>query len=287
MRIEIHKLPYFSNKNIIGIEPCGHSSFYQTFKVITDSDQYFIKWTDKQNIKVNLEYEFKGLQVLANVIPTSVPRILSYDEYDATRYLIIEFIATDSANHKLADFGKAAVRLAQIHTQQSVHYGLEYDNSLGPLIQINKQNTNWADFFVECRLTPQIELLKRGSDQYFELIHLSEGLIKRVPDVLIQCVPSLLHGDFWSGNLLFNEQGDPYFIDPAISYGHYEVDIAMSKLFGGFSDLFYKKYFEIRPKENGYEDRIRVYQIYFLLVHVNIFGFSYLSQTMAAIRKLL
>ncbi len=287
MKIKIQELQFFLSKNIIGIEPYGHSSFYHTFKVITDTDQFFIKCTDQQHLKKYLDYEYKGLEVLSTIIPSSIPRIFSFGEYDATTFLITQYVSIGSTNHNSPNFAKAAVQLAQLHAHQSVHFGLEYDNAIGSLIQKNKQHADWATFYIQFRLLPQIELLKSNGNKYLELIHFCEELIKRVPDLLNHCVPSLLHGDLWSGNLMFNEQGDPYFIDPAISYGHFEVDIAMSKLFGGFSDLFYQTYFEFRPKENGYEDRIRLYQIYFLLVHVNIFGLSYLAQTITAIRKLI
>lgn len=87
--------------------------------------------------------------------------------------------------------------------------------------------------------------------------------------------PSLLHGDLWNGNYLISQEAIPYFIDPAVYYGHNEVDIAMTLLFGGFGNDFYSAYFKLIPKQAGFEKRIHLYQLYYLLVHLNIFGVSY------------
>jgi protein-ribulosamine 3-kinase len=286
--INIQGLPFFSKLNIIGIEPGGTSSFFHTFKVNTASEQYFVKITDQNRFKDILEYEYKGLYVLASVIPNSVPKVFEYGQCVNNRFLITRYISSGKSVQQSLDFTKAARQLALIHSQKSKFFGLEYSNAIGSLIQINTPNSNWSDFFIKCRLIPQLELLKGSTNnQYIELINLIENLIKRVPDLISNCVPSLLHGDLWNGNLLFNDQGDPIFIDPAISYGHSEVDLAMTLLFGRFLPRFYQTYFEICPKECGYEDRITLYQIYYLLVHVNIFGLSYHVQTKNAIKKLL
>ena len=89
--------------------------------------------------------------------------------------------------------------------------------------------------------------------------------------------PALLHGDLWSGNYLISESGTPYLIDPAVYYGDGLVDIAMSKLFGGFGHDFYSAYHEVISKPEAYEERIDLYQLYYLLVHLNLFGASYRS----------
>ena len=89
--------------------------------------------------------------------------------------------------------------------------------------------------------------------------------------------PALLHGDLWGGNYLVSKDNTPYLIDPSVYYGHSEVDLAMSRLFGGFSPRFYDAYFEVSPARPGFEDRMALYQLYYLLVHLNIFGRSYLA----------
>jgi len=96
--------------------------------------------------------------------------------------------------------------------------------------------------------------------------------------------PSLLHGDLWSGNYLISENGTPYLIDPAVYYGHHEVDIAMTKLFGGFDSSFYGAYAESLPKVRGEKERNDIYQLYYLLVHLNLFGSSYKSSVTSILK---
>jgi len=91
-------------------------------------------------------------------------------------------------------------------------------------------------------------------------------------------VPSLLHGDLWSGNVFFDQQGEPVFVDPAVSYGDREQDIAMSQLFGGFRPEFLQSYQMVYPLEKNWEKRLPIYQLYYLLAHLNMFGESYGSQ---------
>ncbi|MCL4110087.1 UNVERIFIED_CONTAM: hypothetical protein GTU68_057317 [Idotea baltica] len=98
-------------------------------------------------------------------------------------------------------------------------------------------------------------------------------------------VASLIHGDLWSGNYLISSRGAPYLIDPAVYYGHFEVDLAMTEMFGGFSDQFYKAYYERNPLQPGYNERREIYQLYFYLVHLNMFGRSYFMPVMNTIRK--
>ena len=95
--------------------------------------------------------------------------------------------------------------------------------------------------------------------------------------------PSLLHGDLWSGNAMPDRKGKPMLIDPAVYVGHHEADLAMTELFGGFPSTFYNAYYEIIPKESGYEDRRDIYNLYHLLNHLNLFGKSYL----ASVRRIL
>ena len=118
-----------------------------------------------------------------------------------------------------------------------------------------------------------------------KLIKQFDGLFKRLPELLVVEQPSLLHGDLWSGNLITNNDGLPALIDPAVYFGNREVDLAMTKLFGGFSNLFYDSYQECFPMEKGFQDRWDIYNLYPLLVHVNLFGGGYLNSVKAVLQK--
>src|SRR5690606_22492229 len=99
--------------------------------------------------------------------------------------------------------------------------------------------------------------------------------------------PALVHGDLWSGNLITDEKGNPCLIDPAVYFGHREVDLAMTQLFGGFDSTFYSAYQEAFPCEPGLQQRLDIYNLYPLLVHVNLFGQSYLHQVNSILNSLL
>jgi fructosamine-3-kinase len=99
--------------------------------------------------------------------------------------------------------------------------------------------------------------------------------------------PSLIHGDLWNGNYLIAKEGKPVLIDPAVSYGIREMDLAMMHLFGGFSEEVYNVYHELSPLQAGWQDRTSLWQLYYLLVHLNLFGSGYLSQVQTAIKRYL
>ena len=105
------------------------------------------------------------------------------------------------------------------------------------------------------------------------------ALKKRLDDFLPAEGRSLLHGDLWSGNYLYHPgESRCYLIDPAVYYGHYEVDLAMTELFGGFPSTFYEGYFTIKPLTSGWQKRQAIYQLYYLTAHVLLFGRSYLPR---------
>ena len=89
-------------------------------------------------------------------------------------------------------------------------------------------------------------------------------------------VPSLLHGDLWSGNILCGARQEAVFIDPAVYYGHREVDIAMTRMFGGFDPVFLDHYHSCFPLEKGWEERVLIHNLYPQLVHLVLFGNAYL-----------
>jgi fructosamine-3-kinase len=97
---------------------------------------------------------------------------------------------------------------------------------------------------------------------------------------------SLLHGDLWSGNRITDAHGRPYLIDPAVCVGHREVDLAMMALFGGFGVSCWKAYDEVWPRLPGFDSRRPAYQLYFLLLHVELFGAGYWPDVARALDQL-
>ncbi len=123
-----------------------------------------------------------------------------------------------------------------------------------------------------------------ASENGFSLGDLS-GFYKNISEEIPQEPPALLHGDLWSGNYITNEEGLPCLIDPAVCYGPREMDLGMMKLFGGFPEEVFREYNASFPLQPGWEERIPLWQLYYLLVHLNIFGSSYLPQVKNIIKR--
>ena len=154
----------------------------------------------------------------------------------------------------------------------------------GRFEQYNHPNSNWINFFIEQRLDVQVKLaIKSGAvDAGWEKKF--EALYAKLPSLIAVEKPSLIHGDLWSGNLITDEKGEPCLIDPAVYYGNREADLAMTRLFGGFSGEFYSAYEEAFPLPPGAEGRVDLYNLYPLLVHVNLFGGSYVHSVESILR---
>ena len=172
--------------------------------------------------------------------------------------------------------GMGGTQLAKLHLNHKAKFGFTSDNFIGSLPQSNKQYSDWANFYWHERIAPQLKLAKQNNLLHASKIISEQTAIAVFEELLGKDVkPTLLHGDLWAGNYLIATDGTPYLIDPATYWGHSMVDIAMSKLFGGFGNEFYTAYHEIIPKTDNYNAQIDLYQLYFLLVHLNLFGRSY------------
>jgi fructosamine-3-kinase len=177
--------------------------------------------------------------------------------------------------------------LAALHRKGAAGFGLDHDNYIGRLPQSNAALPTWAEFYRERRLLPQLRLavdgrraspaMRRGFDR---LLPRLEALVGP-PEP-----PARLHGDLWGGNAMADEQGHPCLIDPAVHGGHREVDLGMMRLFGGFSARVFAAYQEAFPLPPESEVRVPLYQLYFLMVHVNLFGGSYVASVEHALARL-
>ncbi len=183
---------------------------------------------------------------------------------------------------------RLGTRLALLHQIRFQMFGWDEDNFIGDTPQINRYSTSWIDFWRECRLRFQLELAgKKGYGG--RLQRLGERLMNGMGDLFQghSPYPSLLHGDLWAGNAASLRDGEPVVYDPACYYGDRETDLAMTELFGGFSGNFYAAYFDIFPRQPGYEVRKRLYNLYHVLNHLNLFGPGYLSQAETLMERLL
>jgi len=179
------------------------------------------------------------------------------------------------------DMAKAGRQLARLHSTQHETAGLEKDNYIGYIPQINTPAASYADFYRVHRLEAQLNLLRLSVDERKKW----DSLLNRIPEFTAHLQKtSLIHGDLWSGNL-YHAQLGPLFIDPAAYRGDPLADLAFTELFGGFGSAFYSAYREVLSVSAAYTEVKSFYQIYPLLVHANLFGGGYYQSAIAAAKK--
>jgi len=263
------------------VRPIGGGNISRAFAVKTSNGNFFIK-TNRAGLADMFEKEVKNLELLRKVIPHNTPEVIGYGAMDHISYFILKLIEPGKRVPDFwADFGRT---LASVHKEHANTYGLEYDNYIGSLPQSNKQHANWIDFFVEERIWPQAK--KAESLLGTDIMEKMERLCLRLPDILTQAKPSLLHGDLWSGNFTLNQSGKVCMVDPATYYGNREIELAFTKLFGGFDDEFYDAYKDVLPLDKGFFDtRADIYNLYPLLVHVNLFGGWYIASVRETLKR--
>jgi len=252
----------------------GGGSINKTYKISAEGKSFFVKTNTTSVFENGFKEEVLGLQFLEKNTALT-PKIITDGIFNEEIYLVLEWIET---GEKTSTFWENfAKQLANFHQHKGEQFGLEYNNFIGELPQINTFHTNFNDFFIEERLKPQVQLAFDSKKLQSKNISQFEGLYKEIPNIFPSEKPSAVHGDLWSGNFICLTNEKAIFIDPAVYYGHREMDIAMTQLFGGFSEKFYKTYHEIYPLEPCFNLRNNFYNLYPLLIHLNLFGDSYLS----------
>ena len=199
-------------------------------------------------------------------------------------FLVLEYLEMRASGDYVA-LGRA---IAQVHSARGEFFGWRRDNYIGITPQTNRRSNSWSDFWRDARLRPQLELGRKNGFGA-SLLKKGERLLEAAPRLLSGHAPppSLLHGDLWSGNAGFVENGAPVLFDPAVYWGDREADLAMTELFGGFPPDFYSAYSEIAPLDGGYAMRKTLYNLYHVLNHANLFGGSYAAQAERMIDLLL
>ena len=245
------------------------------WRLETNKETLFLKYNRSDRFPGMFEKEAKGLQLLRDTRTVYVPEVIGTGKAENFCFILMEFIHPGSRRNDFwSDF---AGKLARMHQQTHEQFGLDHDNYMGSLQQYNKFHENFYDFFILERLEPQLRLaydnekLNKGHVEKFEQLY------KELKNLIPEEKPALVHGDLYSGNYIVSDNGTASIVDPAAAYNHREVDIAMSTLFGAFDQEFYDTYNYEFPMEKGWEDRIKFFNLYPLLIHVNLFGISYLS----------
>jgi fructosamine-3-kinase len=233
----------------------------------------FLKTAPANAPRELMEQEAASLKQIEQTRTVRVPAVLAV----TSEWLALEWLEPSTATD--AGWEKLGQRLARLHRNSAAQYGRDATNCIGVLRQTNEWMSDWPSFWRTQRLQPQLLLAADilGSAVVAKFDRLLDELDDRLGAASADG-PSLLHGDLWSGNVHFAE-GDAALIDPSSYYGHREVDLAMAALFGGFPASFLAAYSTEWPLSAGAESRRPVYQLYYLLVHVNLFGSGYVRQT--------
>jgi fructosamine-3-kinase len=256
------------------VESVSGGDISKSYCIHTSTDRFFCKVNENENALQMFLAEKAGLESIKEAKTIRTPNVLSCGKHNANSFLMMEFIESKRPTSKdMENLGHQLAAMHLAHIGES--FGWQQDNFIGSLPQSNENSSNWSLFYTKERLLPQLEMaLEKKLLNSIEIPSV-EILLKSCQQFFPEVRPALLHGDLWSGNYLIDSQGIPYLIDPAVYFGHHEVDMAMTHLFGGFSSSFYAAYAEQIPQESLQNERKDMYQLYYLLVHLNLFGRSY------------
>lgn len=292
-----------------GARPLSGGDINQAYAVdLSDGRRFFVKANDRAPLRM-FECEAHGLEWLAASDALRVPAVETLGVaggVGGTAFLVLELL---EPGPRRGDYHEHLGRgLAALHRSGAPDVGLDRDNYIATLVQPNQlpgspernrerasgqatgpgagPASRWAEFYAACRLLPMVErAVDRGVaprswvGDFDRLFAALDDLIG--PDE----PPARLHGDLWSGNLHVGPDGGPCLVDPAVYGGHREIDLAMLELFGSPPRRFWAAYDEAHPLAPGRDERVALYQLYPLLVHVNLFGGSYVGSVQAALRR--
>ncbi len=259
---------------VLEVHPVSGGDINEAFYVRTANKEYFVKSNRKKDMRF-FQVEETGLNLIRSTKTISVPEIYGVcsDEKTGIPMLWMEWIQGVPTGKTQTILGE---QLARLHLCEGPGYGFEDDTYIGFLPQSNGIFHSWLEYYREKRLGGQLRHgRKRGTisgkreEQLTDLLARLDEWIPEHP----KC--SILHGDLWGGNWMTGKNGLPYLIDPSVLYGDHEFELAFTELFGGFSRQFYDAYQDVFPLTPEYHERKELYQLYYLLVHLNMFGEAY------------
>jgi protein-ribulosamine 3-kinase len=275
----------FDFNELGGIRGCNsvqggsiNACFHVEFK---NKQSYFVKQNKSTEFPGMFQAEAKGIELMRSA-GLLCPKVIKTHIETDQQYFVLSFHPKSTAN--TIQWENAGKMLARMHQTSNGKFGLDHSNYMGSLVQTNEFENTFHEFFILQRLLPQLRIARdsyalndRHSRQF-------DNLFSRIENLLPTEKPALVHGDLWTGNLHPSTEG-VYFIDPAIAFSHREVDLAMTTLFGQVSEAFYRGYEEEFPTEKHLKERFSIYNLYPLLIHLNLFGNSYRTDIEATLER--
>ena len=266
--------------DVIDMSPVSGGDINACYQVSIRDGKFFVKFNDSPGHKSILGSEARALQLFNNQ-GISCPGLIKLYEQEDYTLLILDYIPSSKGWTARSIEGFVDL-LTKLHSITHDQYGLNEDNCIGSLPQANEWYDDFAYYYWDSRLRPQLELAY--SKQFLSSPDDYAYMYERCKEVPSE-KPCLIHGDLWSGNYLIDQEENTYLIDPSISYGHREMDLAMMRLFGGYPKSIFDAYNEIVTLKEGWHDRVKLFQLYYLLVHLNLFGISYRGQIVSILDR--
>lgn len=255
----------------------GGGSINETYRLVWKDKQFFCKINSATRFPDLFRKEKKGLDLIARQGNIKTPGIM--DEFETGNYQVLLLKWVESGERTDDFWKKFGEQLAALHSNRADSFGLDEDNYMGSVQQVNTIQKDWSRFFIENRLQPLVDLCyskKLLSDDHLARFNSFYTLVAEIFND--DQKPVLVHGDLWNGNFMCDEHFDPVLIDPAVYYGHPAVDLGMTTLFGGFPPGFYESYNYHLQFPKNHKQQWQACNLYPLLIHLFLFGKSYLPQ---------
>ena len=267
------------------IERVYGGDIHSAWQIEFPGKKLFLKRNNRN--KQFLEFEKYCLQNLRKYVNQQnlvIPEVIAYKNIKNIEILIIEWIDMQSFDQKKLGKGLGEMHFNSTESNPKM-FGYPVEGFIGSTDQQRGWEDNWIDCFLNLRIIPQLSILESNI--------LEKETIKKVKEKIQlellnhKPINTLVHGDLWSGNVGIDKSGKGVIFDPASWWADNEVDIAMTKLFGGFRKEFYEEYHKIFPIKKGFEKRIIIYNFYHILNHANMFGGGYFTQVKDYIKAIL
>ncbi len=267
------------------IEQVHGGDIHSAWRIEFSNKKLFLKRNNRNKKFLDFEkYCLQNLRKFVNQENLVIPEVIAYKNIKNIEILLIEWIDMHNYDQKKLGKGLGELHLKSAETNPKM-FGSPVEGFIGTTDQKKGLEDNWIDCFLELRIIPQLLIL--------ESTILDEEIINKVKEKIKsellyhKPINTLVHGDLWSGNAGINKCGKGVIFDPASWWADNEVDIAMTKLFGGFSKEFYEEYYKIFPIRKGFEKRIIIYNFYHILNHANMFGGGYIRQVKDYVKAIL
>ena len=267
------------------IEQVHGGDIHSAWKIEFTDKKFFLKRNNRNKNFLEFEkYCLQNLRKHSNHENLIIPEVIAFKNFKNVEILLMEWI--DMQNFDQKNLGKGLGEMHLNSTESNPKFfGYPIEGFIGLTEQKKGWENNWIDCFLNLRIIPQLSILKSN----FLDNETIEKVKEKIRSELINHKPinTLIHGDLWSGNSGIDKNGRGVIFDPASWWADNEVDIAMTKLFGGFEKEFYEEYHKIFPIKKGLENRIIIYNFYHILNHANMFGESYFNQAKDYIKSIL